>query len=164
MCYLGVGGTFTPCHKDLCASSGHNIMCYTEDNGSSFWFMTESQTAPEAAQYFQKEIGKELDWEDHTASVEDFANAPFTIYVCEQKLGDLVLVPPRSSHQVVNAGGLTVKTSWSRMTVAGLATALYHELPLYRRYVLLSGEILFCARLRFQCLPSGTIPYQARLV
>lgn len=89
-----------------------------------------------AAEYFQSEIGKELDWEDHTASIEDFAKAPFVVYIAEQKLGDLVLVPPRSSHQVVNHGGLTVKTSWSRMTVAGLTTALYHELPLYRRYVI----------------------------
>ncbi|TCD64542.1 hypothetical protein EIP91_003980 [Steccherinum ochraceum] len=133
MCYLGVGGTFTPCHKDLCASSGHNLMCYTEQGGSSFWFMTESQAASECARYFGKDIGKELDWEDHTATVDDFAKADFPVYITEQKLGDLVLVPPRSSHQVVNSGGLTVKTSWSRMTTAGLTTALYHELPLYRR-------------------------------
>ncbi|KAH8107064.1 hypothetical protein BXZ70DRAFT_885104 [Cristinia sonorae] len=133
MCYLGIGGTFTPCHKDLCASSGQNLMCYTEDRGSSFWFMTESQVAPEAAQFFWDHVGKHLDWEEHTASIQDFANAPFTVYIAEQTLGDLVLVPPRSSHQVINSGGLTVKTSWSRMTVAGLETALYHELPLYRR-------------------------------
>ncbi|OCH88258.1 hypothetical protein OBBRIDRAFT_734811 [Obba rivulosa] len=133
MCYLGIGDTFTPCHKDLCASSGQNIMCYTENGGSSYWFMTASSDAPAAAAYFSNTLGQELDWETHVATVREFAAAPFTVYVAEQKVGDLVLVPPRSCHQVVNHGGLTVKMSWSRMTVRGLQTALRHELPLYRR-------------------------------
>ncbi|EMD37724.1 hypothetical protein CERSUDRAFT_114359 [Gelatoporia subvermispora B] len=133
MCYLGIGDTFTPCHKDLCASSGQNVMCYTEDGGSSFWFMTAASDAPAAAAYFSNELGQELHWETHVASAQEFADAPFTVYVAEQKMGDLVLVPPRSCHQVVNHGGLTVKMSWSRMTVRGLQTALRHELPLYRR-------------------------------
>ena len=133
MCYLGVQDTYTPCHKDLCASSGHNLMTYTEGDGSSFWFMTASPVAPEASAYFQQHIGLELDWEEHAVTVEEFAKAPFTVYIAEQRLGDLVLVPPRSCHQVVNRGGITLKTSWSRMTVKGLGAALHHELPIYRR-------------------------------
>ena len=133
MCYLGVGDTYTPSHKDLCASSGQNLMCYTENDGSSFWFMTASSTAPKASSYFH-ELGRELDYEDYVVTLDEFSKAPFTIYVLEQKLGDLVLVPPRSCHQVVNYGGITVKTSWSRITLQGLSTAYYHELPIYRRY------------------------------
>ncbi|KAF9564389.1 hypothetical protein CPC08DRAFT_254961 [Agrocybe pediades] len=132
MCYLGIGDTFTPCHKDLCASSGQNLMCYTENDGSSFWFMTSSEVAPEAAEYFQT-LNHELDHENHVLTLDQFSRAPFKIYILQQKLGDLVLVPPRSCHQVVNAGGITVKTSWSRMTCDGLATAYFQELPLYRR-------------------------------
>ncbi|KAH9951236.1 hypothetical protein B0H21DRAFT_685285 [Amylocystis lapponica] len=133
MCYLGIGDTFTPCHKDLCASSGHNIMCYTEDGGSSFWFMTASSDAPLVSNYFKQELRQELDWETHIASVDELAKAPFDVYVAEQKTGDLVLVPSRSCHQVVNHGGLTVKMSWSRMTLEGLRTALHYELPIYQR-------------------------------
>lgn len=133
LCYHGVGDTFTPCHKDLCGSSGHNLMCYSEKGGSSFWFMTASQTAPEVADYFQSELGQELDWEGHVATVNELARAPFPVYIGEQKLGDLILVPPRSCHQVVNYGGLTMKISWSRMTVRGLGIALHYELPIYRR-------------------------------
>jgi hypothetical protein len=108
-------------------------MCDTENGGSSFWFMTESSDAPAVADYFRKVLGQELDHENHVATIEELAAAPFTVYVAEQALGDMVLVPPRSCHQVVNHGGITLKTSWSRMTVAGLAAAFYHELPLYRR-------------------------------
>lgn len=133
MCYLGIGDTFTPCHKDLCASSGHNLMCYTEKGGSSFWFMTATSSANAAAEYFSTKLGQELDHENHVITVEELAKAPFKVYITEQKLGDLVLVPPRSCHQVVNSGGITIKTSWSRMTLEGLFLALRYELPLYRR-------------------------------
>lgn len=132
MCYLGIGETFTPCHKDLCASSGHNLMCYTENDGSSFWFMTKGSDALEVAEYF-RDLKQELDHEMHVVTIEELARAPFDVYITQQKLGDLVLVPPRSCHQVVNYGGITIKTSWSRMTLKGLGVALYHELPMYQR-------------------------------
>jgi hypothetical protein len=132
MCYLGIGDTFTPCHKDLCASFGHNLMCYAEVGASAFWFMTESSAAPLMAKHFQS-LGQELDLESHTMSIEEFAAAPCDIYITEQKAGDLVLVPPRSCHQVVNHGSLTVKMSWSRMTIRSTQIALHHELPIYRR-------------------------------
>jgi hypothetical protein len=132
MCYLGVGDTFTPCHKDLCASFGHNLMCHTENDGSAFWFMTDSSAASSMAKYFQS-LGHELDLESHAMSIEEFSEAPCDVYITEQKVGDLVLVPPRSCHQVVNHGGLTVKMSWSRMTVRCAQVALRHELPIYRR-------------------------------
>ncbi|PSR76049.1 hypothetical protein PHLCEN_2v8711 [Hermanssonia centrifuga] len=125
--------TFTPFHKDLCASSGQNIMCYTEAGGSSFWFMTASADAPAVEAFFQTRFGLEVDWEEYVVTVEELIDAPFTVYIAEQAIGDLVLVPPRSCHQVVNRGGLTVKTSWSRMTINGLKTALYEELPIYQR-------------------------------
>ncbi|KZV72875.1 hypothetical protein PENSPDRAFT_575390 [Peniophora sp. CONT] len=133
MCYLGTGGTYTPCHKDLCASSGQNLMVYTEEGGSSFWLMTKSSDAYKVATYFRTELKQLIDWENHTITLDELQRAPFDVYFCEQKLGDFVLVSPRCCHQVVNQGGLTVKLAWSRMTVKGLETALFHELPLYRR-------------------------------
>ncbi|CAK5277382.1 unnamed protein product [Mycena citricolor] len=133
MCYLGIGDTFTPCHKDLCASSGQNLMCYTENDGSSFWFMTDTSDALAVAEYFKDKLLQDLDHESHVTSLKELSKAPFPIYVTQQKLGDLVFVPPRSAHQVVNSGGLTIKTSWSRMTLRGLTLGLRFELPLYRR-------------------------------
>jgi hypothetical protein len=94
--------------------------------------MTASSDAPAVTDYFHH-LGQELDLETHVITVEELEEAPFTTYVDEQRLGDMVLVPPRSCHQVVNHGGITIKASWSRMTLDGLATAFYHELPIYRR-------------------------------
>ena len=94
--------------------------------------MTKSSAAPRVAAYFHK-LGQEVDLETHVVTIEELAKAPFDVYVAEQQLGDLVLVPPRSCHQVVNKGGITIKTSWSRMSLNGLQTALWHELPIYHR-------------------------------
>ncbi|KAI5121653.1 hypothetical protein M0805_002729 [Coniferiporia weirii] len=132
MCYHGVGDTFTAAHKDLCASSGQNLMCSAENGGSAFWFMACSADAPRARAFFSAR-GEELDHEAHVVAPTELARAPFDVYVAEQRVGDLVLVPRRSCHQVFNRGGLTTKMSWSRMTVDGLVTAFHHELPIYRR-------------------------------
>ncbi|KAI0780970.1 hypothetical protein BD413DRAFT_463733, partial [Trametes elegans] len=133
LCYMGIGDTYTAAHKDLCASSGHNLMCFSEQGGSSYWFMTAANDAPAVAAYFHRELRQELDWETHVTTVEELGRAPFKVYIAEQKVGDLVLVPPRSCHQVVNHGGLAMKTSWSRMTLDNLTTAIRYELPIYRR-------------------------------
>lgn len=152
MCYLGMGDTYTAAHKDICSSSGHNLMCFSENGGSAFWFMTESGDASKVAEYFQKVLGEELDWELHVTTLEELGNAPFNVYVAEQKVGDLVLVPPRSVHQVVNHGGLAMKTSWSRMTLRGLKTALHSELPIYRRYSHSYPASYLCAYIFFRLL------------
>lgn len=96
--------------------------------------MTTTQDAAKVVAYFQ-ELNQELDLESHAITLEELQKAPFPVFITEQKLGDFVYVPPRSCHQVVNRGGITVKTSWSRMTLQGIISAFYHELPIYRRYV-----------------------------
>jgi hypothetical protein len=113
--------------------------------------MTNPEDCGVVAGHFRN-LGHELDWEDRVATLEELADAPFDVYILEQKLGDLVLIPPRrwvteslqfmtytykmlsfSFHQVANAGGITIRTSWSRMSIRSVEIALYHELPLYRR-------------------------------
>ncbi|KAI6132110.1 hypothetical protein EDD16DRAFT_1775463 [Pisolithus croceorrhizus] len=101
MCYMGVGDTFTPFHKDL-----------VENGGSSYWFMTKASDAPKVVSHFHQ--------------LGSCARHRSMSTLAEQWLGELVLVPPRSCHQVVNSGGITIKTSWSRMSLDGLRIAIYH--------------------------------------
>ena len=162
MCYIGIGDTFTPFHKDLCASSGQNLMCYSENNGSSFWFMTKSSDAPEVHSYFQQ-LGYEVDFENNVVTLDELRAAPFEVYIAEQGVGDLVLVPPRSCHQVINNGGITIKTSWSRMSLEGLRVALYHELPIYHRYPFCLPHVisveLFCTGYAGEKFTRSKLPY-----
>jgi JmjC domain, hydroxylase len=132
MCYLGTHDTYTPAHKDLCGSVGHNIMVDTESQGSAFWFMTKTSDANAAAQYLQS-LGYELDHENHALTLNQISRAPFEVYIGQQQKGDMILVPPSSMHQVVNQGGITLKVSWSRMTPRSLEIAIQQELDIYRR-------------------------------
>ena len=48
-----------------------------------------------------QKLGFEIDHQTHIVARVEFAKAPFQVYVAEQKLGDLVLVPKRSCHHAV---------------------------------------------------------------
>ena len=49
-----------------------------------------------------QKLGFVIDHQTHIVAPEEFVEAPFQVYVAEQKLGNLVLVPKRSCHHVVN--------------------------------------------------------------
>jgi JmjC domain, hydroxylase len=86
---------------------------------------------------YWRELGQELDHESHVATIDELAKASFPIYVCQQELGGFVIVPPRSCHQVLNARGVTVKISWSRMLGKSYMLSLSQELRIYQRYIVL---------------------------
>ncbi|KAI5816214.1 hypothetical protein BZA77DRAFT_333734 [Pyronema omphalodes] len=137
MCYFGHEGTYTPAHKDMCASLGQNIMvCATgrvdEEPGSSIWFMTKSSDRHTISEYWLSRMGHDIEVEKHFASIEDLQDAPFPVYIHEQNVGDYILVPPLAPHQVWNRGQATLKAAWNRITVETLELALSEALPKMR--------------------------------
>lgn len=132
MCYFGHEGTYTPAHKEMCASLGQNIMVYTSSGanpGSSLWFMTASGDRDLVAEYWLGGLGHDIEVESHFASIEAFMEAPFPVYIVEQKLGDYILVPPLAPHQVWNRGEATMKVAWNRTTPETLELAISESLP-----------------------------------
>ena len=97
-------------------------------------WMTSTADSLKISTYFTRTYDSELDWEDKVVEPKEMALWPCDVYIGEQVLGDLVLVPRRSAHQVLNRGGLTVKMSWSRMTSQGIIEGVRLELPTYHRY------------------------------
>jgi hypothetical protein len=135
MCYIGHEGTYTPAHREMCASLGHNIMVETSGNehgekaGSSIWFMTETKEREVVSEYFLSMLGHDIEVENHFAQINAWKKAPFNVWVVEQKLGDLILVPPLAPHQVWNRGTRTMKAAWNRTTVDTLELAIHEALP-----------------------------------
>ena len=139
MCYVGHEGTYTPAHREMCASLGQNIMVETsglvgEDGkptkpGSSVWFMTESNDRRRVAEYWLSALGHDIEVESHFAQINAWKRAPFTVYIVEQKVGDFILIPPLAPHQVWNRGTRTMKVAWNRTTVETLDMALNEALP-----------------------------------
>jgi hypothetical protein len=139
MCYIGHEGTYTPAHREMCASLGQNIMVEASGNvsedgrperpGSSIWFMTESKDRHIVSEYWLGVLGHDIEVENHFAQVVAWKKAPFNVYVVEQKPGDFILIPPLAPHQVWNRGTRTMKVAWNRTTVETLEMALNEALP-----------------------------------
>ncbi|KAK4678186.1 hypothetical protein QC764_305340 [Podospora pseudoanserina] len=135
MCYIGHEGTYTPAHREMCASLGQNIMVDAsgdengEKPGSSIWFMTESKDREVVREYFLSMLGHDIEIEKHFAQINAWKKATFPVYIVEQKAGDFVLVPPLAPHQVWNRGTRTIKVAWNRTTVETLKMALEEALP-----------------------------------
>ncbi|KAL1983559.1 hypothetical protein VTN96DRAFT_10219 [Rasamsonia emersonii] len=139
MCYIGHEGTYTPCHQEMCASLGHNIMVEASSGlvehgkltkpGSSIWFMTETKDRHLVSEYWSSVLGHDIDLEDHFAQINAWKAAPFKTYVVEQRVGDFILIPPLAAHQVWNRGTRTMKVAWNRTTAETLEMALDEALP-----------------------------------
>ncbi|KAL9100560.1 MAG: hypothetical protein Q9163_004082 [Psora crenata] len=139
MCYIGHEGTYTPAHREMCASLGQNLMVEAsgtvdEDGkpakpGSSIWFMTESNDRHLVSEYWLSTLGHDIEVETHFAQINAWKSAPFTTYIVEQKVGDFILIPPLAPHQVWNRGTRTMKVAWNRTTVETLELAIHEALP-----------------------------------
>ncbi|PGH07956.1 hypothetical protein AJ80_07937 [Polytolypa hystricis UAMH7299] len=139
MSYVGHEGTYTPAHREMCATLGHNIMVETstgsfEDGkrtkpGSSIWFMTETNDRHLVSEYWLSTLGHDIEIENHFAQINAWKAAPFKTYVVEQRVGDFILIPPLAPHQVWNRGTRTMKVAWNRTTVETLEMALSEALP-----------------------------------
>jgi hypothetical protein len=139
MCYIGHEGTYTPSHREMCASLGQNIMVNASGNisadgkpehpGSSIWFMTETTDRQVVAEYWLSILGHDIEVENHFAQLIAWKKAPFKTYVVEQRPGDFILIPPLAPHQVWNRGTRTMKVAWNRTTVETLEMAMAEALP-----------------------------------
>ena len=139
MCYIGHEGTYTPAHREMCASLGQNIMVETsglvgDDGkpnkpGSSIWFMTETKDRHLLSEYWLSSLGHDIEVEGHFAQINAWKRAPFNVYIVEQKVGDFILIPPLAPHQVWNRGTRTMKVAWNRTTVETLELAMNEALP-----------------------------------
>ncbi|KAF2142411.1 uncharacterized protein K452DRAFT_318054 [Aplosporella prunicola CBS 121167] len=138
-CYIGHEGTYTPAHREMCASLGQNIMVNAsatvgengkpEKPGSSIWFMTEAKDRHMVSEYWLSVLGHDIEVENHFAQLAAWKHAPFKTFVVEQRPGDFILIPPLAPHQVWNRGTRTVKVAWNRTTVETLEMAFKEALP-----------------------------------
>ena len=139
MCYIGHEGTYTPAHREMCASLGQNLMVETsglkDENGkptkpgSSIWFMTETNDRHTVSEYWLATLGHDIEVESHFAQINAWKAAPFKTYIVDQRVGDFILIPPLAPHQVWNRGTVTMKVAWNRTTVETLEMALHEALP-----------------------------------
>lgn len=139
MAYVGIENTFTPTHIDSSSSLGANLMLHTEApilprpslTTHSVWHLTSTGDADAVSAHLRAE-GRPVELEEYIASADQLLLAGRPIYVVHQGIGDLVLIPSGSCHQVENVGGVSVKLSWSRLPLSALHLA-YSSLVTHQR-------------------------------
>ena len=107
ICYTGHEGTYTPAHREMCASLGQSLVVETSGGryeqgkatkaGSPIWLMIETKDRHLISEYWLYTLGHVIEIENHSAQINAWKAAFFIIYVVEQKVGDFILIPPLAS-------------------------------------------------------------------
>lgn len=78
-----------------------------------------------------KGVSPHLDW--HNLSTEEMLQADFPLYVYDQKIGDLVILPPATAHQIWNPSVLSTKLVWNILHPLSLDVGIQHVQPPFNR-------------------------------
>uniref|UniRef100_A0A6B2L733 JmjC domain-containing protein n=1 Tax=Arcella intermedia TaxID=1963864 RepID=A0A6B2L733_9EUKA len=135
MIYIGSCQSRTPGHRDLCGSLANNLMVYSDEGASAYWFCAKGSDKNMADQFWrEQESGREtLDHDNQFLPPSRLVSAPFDVFVIKQTSGDFVILPPNSAHQVINLDGKNIKVAWNRIMPSTLWSSYevlenYHSL------------------------------------
>lgn len=76
-------------------------------------------------------ISPHLDW--HNLNTEEMQEADFPLYVYDQQVGDLVILPPATAHQIWNPSILSTKLVWNILHPLSLEVGIQHVQPPFNR-------------------------------
>lgn len=76
-------------------------------------------------------ISPHLDW--HNLNTEEMQEADFPLYVYDQQVGDLVILPPATAHQIWNPSVLSTKLVWNILHPLSLEVGIQHVQPPFNR-------------------------------
>lgn len=78
-----------------------------------------------------KGVSPHLDW--FNLDCDDLTKADFPLYVYDQKVGDLVVLPPATAHQIWNPSTLSTKLVWNILHPLSLEVGIQHVQPPFNR-------------------------------
>ncbi|EEP77437.1 predicted protein [Uncinocarpus reesii 1704] len=143
LCFLNTRSGFHRCFSSTVALNlliEGSVLCF----GTDF----ESQTKYDAFMA-SRGASPHVDWLN--LNPEELKRADFPLYVYEQKVGDLVVFPPATAHQVWNLGSISTKIVWNILHPLSLEAGLVHVQPPLNRLchpdVAQSNLSLACAML-----------------
>lgn len=78
-----------------------------------------------------KGVSPHLDW--HNLSIEEMQQVNFPLYVYDQRIGDLAILPPATAHQIWNPSVLSTKLVWNILHPLSLEVGIRHVQPPFNR-------------------------------
>ncbi|PGH17871.1 hypothetical protein AJ80_04695 [Polytolypa hystricis UAMH7299] len=131
MAYVGSEGSSSGFHRCFSSTVALNLLVEASDRpvlcfGTDF----ESQVKYDAFMA-ARGASPHVDWLN--ISPDELLKVEFPLYVHEQKVGDLVVFPPATAHQVWNLGSVSTKVVWNILHPLSLEAGLNYVQPPYNR-------------------------------
>ena len=127
MAYVGSEGSSSGFHRCFSSTVALNLLVQAT-SGSVICIGTDFDSQIKYDAFMAaKGVSPNLDWLN--LGPDALRTADFPIYVCEQKVGDLVIFPPATAHQVWNPSVLSTKLVWNMLHPLSLDVGLHHVQP-----------------------------------
>ncbi|KAK5948195.1 hypothetical protein OHC33_010743 [Knufia fluminis] len=132
MAYVGSEGSCSGFHRCFSSTIALNFLIDTEDDRPVVCIGTDFESQQKYDAFMSsKGVSPHLDW--HNLSTEEMLQADFPLYVYDQKVGDLVILPPATAHQIWNPSVLSTKLVWNILHPLSLEVGIQHVQPPFNR-------------------------------
>ncbi|KAK5100684.1 hypothetical protein LTR70_001416 [Exophiala xenobiotica] len=132
MAYVGSEGSCSGFHRCFSSTIALNFLIDTEDDRPVVCIGTDFESQQKYDAFMSsKGVSPHLDW--HNLSTEEMLQADFPLYVYDQKVGDLVILPPATAHQIWNPSVLSTKLVWNILHPLSLEVGIHHVQPPFNR-------------------------------
>ncbi|KPI45489.1 uncharacterized protein AB675_431 [Cyphellophora attinorum] len=133
MAYVGSEGSSSGFHRCFSSTVALNLLVEVADDerpvvciGTDF----DSQKKYDAF-LSAKGVSPHLDW--YNLSTDEMLKVDFPLYAYNQKVGDLVLFPPATAHQIWNPSTLCTKMVWNILHPLSLEVGFQNVQPSFNR-------------------------------
>ena len=131
MAYVGSEGSYSGFHRCISSTLVLNLLVQTA-SGSVICIGTDLDSQKKYDAFMSaRGVSPNLDW--FNLGPDTLKTADFPLYVCEQKVGDLVIFPPATAHQVWNPSILSTKLVWNILHPLSLEVGLHQVQPSMNR-------------------------------
>lgn len=132
MAYVGSEGSCSGFHRCFSSTIALNFLIDTDDDRPVVCIGTDFESQQRYDAFMSSRgVSPHLDW--HNLSTDEMMHADFDLYVYDQKVGDLVILPPATAHQIWNPSILSTKLVWNILHPLSLEVGIQHVQPPFNR-------------------------------
>ncbi|ETN38382.1 uncharacterized protein HMPREF1541_06417 [Cyphellophora europaea CBS 101466] len=131
MAYVGSEGSSSGFHRCFSSTVALNLLVESDDRpivciGTDFDSQKKYDSFISA-----RGVSPHLDW--YNLNTDEMLKADFPLYVYDQRVGDLVVFPPATAHQVWNPSTLCTKMVWNILHPLSLEVGFQNVQPSFNR-------------------------------
>ncbi|KAK5082820.1 hypothetical protein LTR05_006701 [Lithohypha guttulata] len=132
MAYVGSEGSCSGFHRCFSSTIALNFLIDREDDRPVVCIGTDFESQQKYDAFMSsKGVSPHLDW--HNLTTQEMLQADFPLYVYDQEVGDLVILPPATAHQIWNPSILSTKLVWNILHPLSLEVGIQHVQPPFNR-------------------------------